>query len=165
MRPSRTVRVERNRLRFAAAHMATFGGDCEPLHGHNYEVMVEVEGSLTDESWVIDFGVIKRLSRELCGRLDHRFLLQRHSRLLQSEELDGVWELRFGEARRYRIPTRDVIALPIDNSTAERLAEWFYGELSTELKRLQASNISRLRVGVEEMPGQSGWYEGDFLDE
>ena len=46
------VRVERNKLRFAAAHFATFGGECEPLHGHNYAVSIEVEGSLTDDAWV-----------------------------------------------------------------------------------------------------------------
>ena len=160
MASSRSVRVERNRLRFAAAHMATFAGDCEPLHGHNYDVLVEVEGELTDESWVIDFGLIKRLARELCERLDHRFLLQRESSLLQSEERDGSWLVRFGEVRRYQFPTQDVLALPIDNSTAERLAEWFHGELTGALKNLSVTNIRRMSVGIEEMPGQTGWYEG-----
>ncbi len=41
------VTVERNTLRFAAAHFATFEDSCEPLHGHNYDVIVEVEGELT----------------------------------------------------------------------------------------------------------------------
>ena len=39
------VRVERGQLKFAAAHMATFAGQCEPLHGHNYAVTIEVAGS------------------------------------------------------------------------------------------------------------------------
>jgi 6-pyruvoyltetrahydropterin/6-carboxytetrahydropterin synthase len=159
MQSARSVRVERNRLRFAAAHMATFGGDCEPLHGHNYDVMIEVVGRLTDESWVIDFGVIKRLARDLCERLDHRFLLQRESRLLHSQERDGCWEISFGETRRYTLPAQDVLALPIDNSTAERLAEWFHGQLADALRRRGADNIQMLRVGIEEMPGQAGWYE------
>ena len=34
------VTVERNTLRFAAAHFATFENTCEPLHGHNYSVEV-----------------------------------------------------------------------------------------------------------------------------
>ena len=135
-----------------------FAGQCEPLHGHNYDVFVEVEGDLTDESWVIDFGVIKGLSREICERLDHRFLLQRESRQLSSEERDGIWHVRFGESRHYQFPAEDVLALPIDNSTAERLAEWIHGELADELKRRRLSNIHRLSVGVEEMPGQTGWY-------
>ena len=53
------VRVERNKLKFAAAHMATFEGQCEPLHGHNYAVTIEVAGTLTEDSWVIDFAALK----------------------------------------------------------------------------------------------------------
>jgi 6-pyruvoyltetrahydropterin/6-carboxytetrahydropterin synthase len=141
MASTRIVRVERNRLRFAAAHMATFGGDCEPLHGHNYDVMVEVEGSLTEESWVIEF------------------LLQERSQHLISEQRDGLWLVRFGADRHYQFPAQDVIALPIDNSTAERLAEWIHAGITVGLKSHRASNIIRLGVGVEEMPGQSGWYQ------
>ena len=44
------ITLEQNTLRFAAAHFATFGGDCEPLHGHNYGVTLELAGSLTRES-------------------------------------------------------------------------------------------------------------------
>jgi len=159
MLPTRFVRVERNRLRFAAAHMATFAGDCEPLHGHNYDVTVEVEGTLTGESWVIDFGQIKTIARELCERLDHRFLLQRDSHLLLSEQKGATWLIRFGEGRRYELPAEDVLALPIDNSTAERLAEWLHAEISARLTQAGTSNLCRLRVGVEEMPGQAGWYD------
>jgi 6-pyruvoyltetrahydropterin/6-carboxytetrahydropterin synthase len=155
---ARMVRVERNRLRFAAAHMATFAGDCEPLHGHNYDVIVEVEGDLTDESWVIDFGQIKQFTREICDRLDHHFLLQNESRLLESELREGMWMVRFGD-RRYAFPSTDVIALPIDNSTAERLAEWIHSAIAERLRENGTQNILRIRVGVEEMPGQSGWFE------
>jgi 6-pyruvoyltetrahydropterin/6-carboxytetrahydropterin synthase len=139
--------------------MATFAGDCEPLHGHNYDLLVEVEGDLTDESWVIDFGLIKQLAREICAQLDHRFLLQRESRLLHSEERDGTWHIRFGEVRRYQFPAQDVKPLPIDNSTAERLAEWIHGRLARDLREHAITNIRRMSVGVEEMPGQAGWYE------
>jgi 6-pyruvoyltetrahydropterin/6-carboxytetrahydropterin synthase len=155
------VRVERNRLRFAAAHMATFGGDCEPLHGHNYDVMVEVEGDLTDESWVIDFGKIKQFTRDICERLDHHFLLQSQSQVLESEQRDGVWTIKFRD-RRYEFPTTDVVELPIDNSTAERLAEWIHSALAARLREQEFRNIIRLRVGVEEMPGQSGWFEASL---
>ena len=84
------VRVEKESLRFAAAHMATFAGDLEPLHGHNYALTVEVEGALTADAWVIDFGDLKAIARDLCKRLDHRFLLQGASNLLDVGEADGV---------------------------------------------------------------------------
>ena len=155
---TRVVRIERNTLRFAAAHMATFAGTCEPLHGHNYDLFVEVEGDLAEEAWVIDFGVVKQIARQVCQTLDHRFLLQRESRLLHSEEHDGAWHIRFGEAQRYVFPSSDVLALPIDNSTAERLSEWIHGQLSHALHQRGVTTVHLLRVGVEEMPGQAAWY-------
>ena len=157
MTVTRRVTVERNRLRFAAAHFATFHGECEPLHGHNYDVMVEVEGELTDDSWVWDFGDLKRLAKGIADELDHKFLLQRESRVLAIAEGERDWEVSFG-GRRYVFPKEDVAALPIDNSTAERLAEWFAGRLRAALDERGAGAIRRLAVGIEEMPGQAGWY-------
>ncbi len=157
MEVSRRVTVKRNRLRFAAAHFATFQGGCEALHGHNYDVTVELEGELTEDSWVWDFGAIKRETKKLADELDHKFLLQRESRVLQITEHAEAWEVRF-EQRRYVFPKEDVISLPIDNTTAERIGEWFAAGLLTFLDRDGASNILTLTVGIEEMPGQTGWY-------
>ncbi|MBA4181939.1 MAG: 6-pyruvoyl tetrahydrobiopterin synthase [Anaerolinea sp.] len=154
---TRRITVERNRLRFAAAHFATFGGGCEGLHGHNYDVTVEVEGSLTEDSWVWDFGQVKRATKALADDLDHKFLLQRESRYLQITELPAEWEVRFKE-KRYVFPREDVAVLPIDNSTAERIAEWFAGGLLRFFEEAGAATVVKLTVGVEEMPGQTGWY-------
>jgi 6-pyruvoyltetrahydropterin/6-carboxytetrahydropterin synthase len=151
-----SVRVERNKLKFAAAHFATFGGECEPLHGHNYAVTIEVAGALTDDSWVADFGVLKSLGKALCDELDHKFLLQRDSRELQIDEGMSNWKVRFQE-RGYVFPKADVVALAIDNTTAERLAEWFAGRLRVDLEARGAANLTSITVGVEEAPGQAGW--------
>ena len=152
------VTVERNKLKFAAAHFATFEGDCEPLHGHNYAVTIEVAGTLTDDAWVIDFSTLKSMGKALCDELDHKFLLQRDSRALQIDEGMSNWKVRFLE-RGFVFPKSDVIALPIDNTTAERLAEWFAGRLRDGLRARGASNLTSLVVGVEEAPGQAGWCE------
>jgi 6-pyruvoyltetrahydropterin/6-carboxytetrahydropterin synthase len=151
------ISVERNRLRFAAAHFATFGGDLEPLHGHNYQLMVEIEGSLTPDSWVVDFGDAKRLVRDLCHRLDHKFLLATASPHLAVSHNADSYEITFGD-RRYIIPEADVAPLDIDNTTAERLAEWFASRLAAKLAELGADNVMSISVGVEEMPGQAGWF-------
>lgn len=151
----RAVRVERNRLRFAAAHMATFHGDCEPLHGHNYDVAVTLRGELTDDSWVWDFGDLKKLTRAIADQLDHRLILQRDSAVLTIEETATHWQVQFSARPVYLFPKDDVVALPIDNSTAERLSEWIAGELCRELVAKGALNIVEVEVEVEEMPGQS----------
>ena len=151
------VTVERNTLRFAAAHFATFEGQCEPLHGHNYDVMIEVEGGLTDDGWVIDFGVVKSIARELCQQLDHKFLLQRDSKVLQIDEGMSNWKVRFLE-RGWVFPKSDVLPLPIENSTVEQLARWFAERLRAALAERGAKNLTSIAVGVEEQPGQAGWY-------
>lgn len=154
---SRSVVVEGVRLRFAAAHMATLGDDLEPLHGHNYIARCRVEGALTDDRWVIDFSLLKRAVREACEALDHRFLLQRDSPLLDvAADADG-WTIRF-RGREYRFPASDVVALPIENSTAELLAEWVAGRVLASLVAGGHANLTRIEVEVEEMPGQSGAY-------
>lgn len=155
--PTRRVTVERNRLRFAAAHMATFGGACEPLHGHNYDVFVEVEGDLTEDGWVWDFGDLKRTTKALIDPLDHTFLLQRNSTLLGMDEGERTWTVRFG-AKEYVFPKEDVTPLPVDNTTSEQIAEWLAGKLVVELRAKGAVSLRRLTVGIEEMPGQAGWY-------
>jgi 6-pyruvoyltetrahydropterin/6-carboxytetrahydropterin synthase len=151
------TRVERNKLKFAAAHFATFAGQCEPLHGHNYAVTIEVTGTLTDDdSWVADFGLLKSLGKAICDELDHKFLLQRNSRALTIDEGMSNWKIRFLE-RGWVFPKADVLALPIDNTTAERLAEYFVSRLAADLRDAGVSNLSAITVGVEEAPGQAGW--------
>src|SRR3990170_6981112 len=149
------VTVERNTLRFAAAHVATFEDTCESLHGHNYDVSVEVEGELTEDGWVIDFGVLKSMTRGLCQELDHKFLLQRESKALEIDEGMSNWKVRFRE-RGWVLPKSDIVALPIENSTAEQLARWFAGRLRAGLVERGAANMTSLTVGIEEMPGQAG---------
>ena len=160
MGSSYQVTVERNRLKFAAAHMATYHDDLEPLHGHNYALHLQVSGELSDDSWVVDFGLLKRLGREVCEQLDHKFLLQGKSALLSVSRGAEV-VVTFGD-RRYAFPSQDVVELPIDNTTAERIAEWIGGEVGSALSRAGATNVRRLRVGVEEAPGQSGWWESSL---
>ena len=152
--------VQGVRLRFAAAHMATLSEDLEPLHGHNYAVRCRVDGALTGDHWVIDFAVLKRYVREACEALDHRFLLQTRSPLLEATEQDGSWTLRFHD-RVYRFPAADVAPLPLENTTAELLAEWLAGRVEAALSRGGHSNVVRIAVDVEEMPGQAGGYTLD----
>jgi 6-pyruvoyltetrahydropterin/6-carboxytetrahydropterin synthase len=102
--------------------------------------------------------------RAICDELDHKFLLQAQSRVLGIQS-DGVaWTVTFGD-RRYVLPVGDVVALPIDNTTAERLAEWFAGRIKDALAAEGHSNVTRLTVGVEEAPGQSAWFSLDLRDD
>jgi len=61
---------------FAAAHaLRGYQGKCENLHGHNYKVQLTVEGSELDAiGLVCDFKELKRMLRDVLGRLDHQHL-------------------------------------------------------------------------------------------
>jgi 6-pyruvoyltetrahydropterin/6-carboxytetrahydropterin synthase len=61
---------------FAAGHaLRHYRGKCENVHGHNYRVQVIVRGEKLDHAGLLaDFAELKRLLREISGRLDHVFL-------------------------------------------------------------------------------------------
>ena len=155
------VTVEQGNLRFGAAHFITFGGKCERLHGHNYAVSLTLEGPLTSDSYVFDFVVLKEIVRRVTEALDHRFLLPLHNEHLTKQEREGHWEIHFGE-RRYVFPARDVLALPVDNVTAERLAEYIWGEVAKELRSVESAHPVCMTVGVEEAPGQTAFYSREL---
>lgn len=157
----RKVKIEGGYLRFSAAHFITFGGKCERLHGHNYGVLVEVEGTLNEDKLVFDFTILKQQTREICRSLNHHFLLPLYNPHLILKEQSDAWEIQFGE-KRYLFPRVDVMALPIDNSTAERLAEYICNELCTRLAAYDTANLVTIMVGVEEAPTQMAYYRRSF---
>jgi 6-pyruvoyl tetrahydropterin synthase/QueD family protein len=159
---TRKVKIEGGNLKFSSAHFITFGGKCERLHGHNYGVLVELEGTLNEDKLVFDFTILKRLTREICQRLDHRFLLPLHNPHLNLQELPDGWEVQF-QQKRYIFPREDVAELPIDNSTAERLAEYVCEELYKSLAEYDTSRLHTICVGVEEAPTQMAYYQRAFI--
>ena len=62
---------------FAAAHrLPRYDGPCSRMHGHNYRVVVCVEGEVDPKSGMVaDFGRIKEIVQEhVLSRADHRTL-------------------------------------------------------------------------------------------
>jgi 6-pyruvoyltetrahydropterin/6-carboxytetrahydropterin synthase len=151
------VAVEKDYLVFAAGHFITYGGQCESLHGHNYRVRVELEGALDENSYVFDFGQLKRLMRRLCDELDHKVLLPLENPQIQLTERDGGVAVAYGE-KRYFFPRQDVFLLPVPNTTAEMLARYLGRRVQDELVASNARNLTSLQVEVEESFGQSAFY-------
>jgi len=156
------VLIERGNLGFSAAHFITFDDQtAEPLHGHNYGVRVEVVGALTAHSYVLDFVALKTITREICKELDHQFLLPRQSKHLKITERPDEWEIQFAD-QRYLLPRTSVVVLPVDNATAERLAEYLAGRISERLRAQQVTNLATITVGVEETEMQTAFYTLDL---
>ena len=76
MPESYSVRLQKECHVFSAAHFITYSGNiCEPLHGHNYRVWVEVEGPLDENQYVVDFIVLRDALQSITQTLDHHMLL------------------------------------------------------------------------------------------
>ena len=155
-----SIDIYKEYFHFSSAHFLIFpDGEAERLHGHNYRVTVELESELTEHGLVLDFKLVKPVVRELCDELDERFLVPGEHPVLTHRELDAEsTEVRYRD-KRYVIPSEDVLVLPINNSSSENLAAWFGRELMARLaQRFAGLEVRRMRVAVEETPGQSGVY-------
>src|SRR6267154_6002230 len=142
------VRVTKDQLVFSAAHFITFNGNvCEHLHGHNWRIAVEAVGKLDENFYVIDFIALRDAVQKIAGELDHRMLVPTEHKSISVWTSEREVELTF-ENRRWVFPREDCVLLPIENTTAERLAWWIAGRLRDELPRAALENVSSLDVEV-----------------
>jgi 6-pyruvoyltetrahydropterin/6-carboxytetrahydropterin synthase len=154
------VTVAKDYLSFSSAHFITFRGHkCESLHGHNYRVGVAVEGTVDAEClFVLDFSVLKQITRRLVDEIDHKVLLPTlNPKLAYREEGDRLAVDYFGEPT-YVFPARDCAMLPIQNSTAEMLAEYLALGVKDALEADGYTHLTELEIEVEENFGQSATY-------
>jgi 6-pyruvoyltetrahydropterin/6-carboxytetrahydropterin synthase len=154
------VFVTKDYLKFSAAHFIAYKGFREALHGHNYRVSVEVEGHLGAEGYVVDFGIVKKLARELCGQLDEKMLVPAQSDVLTVRE-EGGQVVLVSETGQFSFPRTDCVILPIVHSSAEELARYLTGELRHRLQRDGVAGVKAIQVGVEETTGQAAFYRYD----
>lgn len=160
------VQVSKDYLVFASAHFITFRGhQCETLHGHNYRVGVAVEGSVDAEAFfVLDFSVLKQVTRRFVDEIDHKVLLPtQNPKLSYHEDGDRLRVDYFGRPT-YVFPTRDCALLPIQNSTAEMLAQYLGSQVRDELGRGGYTHLTLLELEVEENYGQSATYRETLGD-
>ena len=151
------VYVEKDYLKFNAAHFIAYKGFREALHGHNYRISIEVEGELDAQGYVLDFGVVKRIARRVCERLDEKTLIPSQSDCL-TVRTEGRQIVVVYEEDEFRFPVADVLLLPIVHSSAEELARYLAGEIKTELLAEVPVLLASIEVGVAETPGQAAYY-------
>ncbi|MGH7813936.1 MAG: 6-pyruvoyl trahydropterin synthase family protein [Candidatus Binataceae bacterium] len=158
-----SIRVAKENLKFSAAHFIAYPGFREPLHGHNYQVAIEIEGALAPTGYVIDFGSIKRLTKEIVDRLDARTIVPAKSDCLEIEgPADGRVRIRSG-ADEFVFPASDVFMAPIVHSSAEELAHYIADELARALEAQDAmAGVTAMAVSVAEGPGQSATYRREY---
>ncbi|MFZ1889760.1 MAG: 6-pyruvoyl tetrahydropterin synthase family protein [Candidatus Binataceae bacterium] len=158
-----SIHVAKENLKFSAAHFIAYPGFREPLHGHNYQVGVRVEGRLLGTGYVIDFGLIKKLTKEILDRLDEHTIIPEKSDCLKIDRLPGGQIRVIYERDEFTFPAADVFLAPIVHSSAEELARYIWNELHDALATHGAlSDATTLEISVAEGPGQAATYRQEI---
>ena len=114
----RVIQIGHQRpIRICAGHrLLHHDGNCSRPHGHNYEIIVEVCGELTDEGWIVDKGVVTQVISEW----DHRFLVEAGDPLIDAFEASG-------DANSLVIldhpPTAEVMSIVLERRLLETLPD------------------------------------------
>jgi 6-pyruvoyltetrahydropterin/6-carboxytetrahydropterin synthase len=157
------VRLEKEHHVFCAAHFITFDRDiCEPLHGHNYRVAVEVDGPLDENYYVVDFLALRDSLKAITDELEHHMLLPLEHPAIRVNAGDREVEVTF-EDRRWVFPRGECALLPMPNTTAELLARYIGRRLLVDLQQRTGARPTRVQVSVDESNGQ--WGICELLDE
>ena len=150
------VRLDKERFVFSAAHFITFDGNvCERLHGHNYRVFAEFFGELDENQYVVDFIALRDELIEIIDSLDHRMLLPDSHPTIRVAQKENEFEVTF-EDRRWVFPVGDCVVLPVENTTAEKLARYIGMQLLTRLETRLGHRPTQIKIGVDENHGQWG---------
>jgi 6-pyruvoyltetrahydropterin/6-carboxytetrahydropterin synthase len=157
-----SIEVAKDYFNFASAHFLIFAnGRREPLHGHNYQVSVAMEGELDRAGVVLDFITFKPLVKQVCDALDHRTLIQANSAAIKVRKNPQQVTILY-KKQRLVLPRGDVILLPIANTSTELLAEYIARQIKHKVRRSFTAKIRYMEVAVEEARGQRGILRDEF---
>jgi 6-pyruvoyltetrahydropterin/6-carboxytetrahydropterin synthase len=158
-----SIEVDKDYFNFASAHFLVFAnGSREPLHGHNYQVSVMVEGHLDRAGVILNFITFKPLIKQVCDELDHRTLIQSDSPHLKIQRNAKEVRLLYRD-QRIILPRRDILLLPLANTSTELLAEYLAEQIRRKIRaHFPAAEIQMIEIGVEESRGQRGVFRREF---
>ena len=141
------------RIRFSASHIVPTSEKCERLHGHDYAVHLKVTGDPDPSGMIMDFTKLKRVLRDIVEELDHYVLIPARSSFMKIEEGQNVRVIVAD--REYSFPPGDVKILDMTAASAEHIAQYVLKRLTEEIEI--PANVEKIKVGVDEGPGQGAW--------
>lgn len=135
MPSSFAIRLEAADLVFTAHHFVALGeGVCvEPLHAHDFRVVVTIAGPLDPFGVLIDFHRASAIVRDLLAAWHHRALLPRAHPAMTCRNEGGDVVITLGETTS-RWPASDIVRLDVVSVSTELLA-------ATLVKRLRIAFV------------------------
>lgn len=152
---STTLHLYKQNFKFSSAHFLIFDKkSAERLHGHNYQVRVNIavpqESESSAQGYFVDFNVFKKIIKAKLDEWDEMVLLPKLQDDMSFKENGPSLEVRFRE-RFYVFPRNEVVRLPVSNTSVEQLskllAQFF-------IKEFKPYGVKKVQVLVEETRGQ-----------
>lgn len=149
------IEIAKQALNFSIAHFTIFSAtEREDLHGHNFQLACEATAPLGEDGLMFDYGLLKRVLKSLVDEIDEKMILPDRSPHLGIETSEDYVTARFNGERIPFLP-RDVMVLPIANTTVEEFSHYFLARLRDH-PDLADRGIVGLTVKVSSSPGQHG---------
>lgn len=150
-----TLHLAKQNFKFSAAHFLIFDEKhAERLHGHNYQVEVDIvtpdEEELHASGYFVDFNVFKKYIKAKLDSWDEIVLLPAKHPEMHIKASEKSFEVTFRD-RFYVFPKNEVLLLPVSNTSVENLSRLLADEFFAEFQKYQ---VRRVKVLVEETPGQ-----------
>jgi 6-pyruvoyltetrahydropterin/6-carboxytetrahydropterin synthase len=151
-----TIQLHNDYLKFSAGHFTIFSATHrEPVHGHTYQVRVEITNYVGELGLSYDYRHYKQKTRELCQQLNLYTLLPTKCPHLHIDTEGDYYHAQFAdEVLKFLI--KDVVLLPLANITLEELSHWFVQQLIGDETELNKHQIQAIAVTIASGPGQSG---------
>jgi 6-pyruvoyltetrahydropterin/6-carboxytetrahydropterin synthase len=153
-----TLHLYKQNFKFSAAHFLIFDAQsAEKLHGHNYQVEVDIqvpEGeskALSETGFFKDFNIFKKIIKAHLDIWDEQVLLPALHPEMKISAKSPSLEVRFRD-RYYVFPENEVQLLKVTNTSVEQLSRLLAEDLLVEFK---VFGVQEIRVQVEETQGQA----------
>jgi len=132
-------------FRWEMAHRLPFHeGGCKNIHGHSYQMTVEVAGEPDANGMVLDYFDLVRIVEPLVKEIDHGFLCDNSDMLIKDFLKNTSLKSVFVD-----FPT-----------TAENIAQWFFERLSDDFMPMK--NIRELRIIISETERTTAEVSGEI---
>jgi len=89
--------------------------------------------------------------------VDHRVLLPTGNPKLELREEGERLLVKYLGTQRFEFPRSNCALLPLSNTTAEMLAEYFAERVRNDLRNEGMTHLETIEMEVEESAGQSGY--------
>ncbi len=151
-----TLHLYKQNFKFSSAHFLIFDEkSAEKLHGHNYQVTVDIQvpsgADLGAQGYFVDFNVFKTAIKARLDIWDEMVLLPAKHPEMKITQKSPSLEVRFRE-RFYVFPENEVHLLPVTNTSVEQLSRLLAQDFSQEFAKYKIASLS---VKVEETQGQA----------